>query len=505
MITRISGNVCNKYVHIDLIIEEVTASAETNMSMIKWQLVGYLGAGASNSYWYSNSYHTINVKIDGETVYSLPNTTQSLISIGTDATQKNPTVIATGMVRVPHDNDGSKVCSASFSVAYRYSSSFKWSGAADVELAEIARASRLTTGEGSTFDFGGNLVFNTNRASTAFTHKLYYSVAGNDKVLIAEGIEDSYTWLVPLELMNHFPDARRGEFTFTLETYKDNKYIGNHILSGMYILIPSNIVPTIDAIMVDDATRLMYKYGLYVQGYSKLNVYVDATGAYSSTIKSYTIDVDGVQYLTNDITTDVIKTTEVTITATVTDSRGRTATLTQTRPLLPYTSPTISELKASRCNEDGTENDEGAYMQVKLVASIDPLKYGGVSANSKQFILEYKAAADEVWTTRINYTNAYRFSASPIIAADVDSTYSVRLTVIDDFNTVTQTVELPTGYTLMDFNESGKGIAFGKVSEQDAFECAIDAIFKSCTTEAGADLDALAADVAAIKAQLGIE
>ena len=153
-------------------------------------------------------------------------------------------------------------------------------------------------------------------------------------------------------------------------------------------------------------------------------------------------------------------------------------------------------------------NDEGAYMIVEGDASVVPLEVGVKSCNSKQFILEYKAANDTEWTQHRTYSGGYDYKFKYLIPADVDSTYNVRLTVLDDFNTidnpVTMTTELPTGYTLMDFNASGKGIAFGKVSEQDAFECAMPAIFSSCTTEAGADLDALAADVAAIKQQLGI-
>ena len=61
----ISGNVCNTYVHIDLIVSETGTSVENNTSTVYWKLVGYLGSGASSSHWYSNSYHSINVSING--------------------------------------------------------------------------------------------------------------------------------------------------------------------------------------------------------------------------------------------------------------------------------------------------------------------------------------------------------------------------------------------------------------------------------------------------------
>ena len=60
---RIAGNVCNTYIHIDLLVEEISTSIENNTSTITWYLVGYMGSGGTSAQWYSNSYHTINVNI----------------------------------------------------------------------------------------------------------------------------------------------------------------------------------------------------------------------------------------------------------------------------------------------------------------------------------------------------------------------------------------------------------------------------------------------------------
>ena len=122
----ISGNVCNSYVHIDLIITEMKTNVDGNLSEVMWKLVGYLGSGASSSHWYSNSYHSINVSINGSTVYSLPNTTQKLISIGTSTSASSTVTIASGSTTVPHNSDGSKTCACSFSVVYKYNSAFAW-------------------------------------------------------------------------------------------------------------------------------------------------------------------------------------------------------------------------------------------------------------------------------------------------------------------------------------------------------------------------------------------
>ena len=46
--------------------------------------------------------------------------------------------------------------------------------------------------------------------------------------------------------------------------------------------------------------------------------------------------------------------------------------------------------------------------------------------------------------------------------------YDVRLSVTDFFTTVRKTVEIPTAFTLIDYNASGRAVAFGTVKRQTA-------------------------------------
>ena len=172
---RIAGNVCNTYIHIDLLVEEKSTSIENNTSTVSWSLVGYMGAGGTSAQWYYNSYHTINVNINGKSVYSLANTTQKVISIGTNATQSNPTVIASGTATVPHNEDGTKNCACSFSVVYRYSSAFSWSGSGNVALSNIARATvpKLSV---SSAVLGDKVTISLPRASASYTHSISYKI-----------------------------------------------------------------------------------------------------------------------------------------------------------------------------------------------------------------------------------------------------------------------------------------------------------------------------------------
>ena len=46
-----------------------------------------------------------------------------------------------------------------------------------------------------------------------------------------------------------------------------------------------------------------------------------------------------------------------------------------------------------------------------------------------------------------------------------DNSFDIRLSVSDAFATVKSTFDIPTAFTLLDFNKSGRGLAVGKVSE----------------------------------------
>lgn len=463
----IRGNVCNTYVHIDLILTETGTNVDKNTSTVSWKLVGYLGSGASSSHWYSNSYHSINVSINGSTVYSLPNTTQKAISIGTNTSASSPVTIASGTTTVPHNADGSKTCACSFSVVYRYNSAFAWKGSGNVGLTTIARASQpscitcpnTTQNVGA---LGSTITIYMNSNSSNFRHTVRYAW-GNKNGTIATNIQYNCQWKIPLDFASNIPNATSGWGTIYVDTYNGSKLIGTKSVTFM-ATVPASMVPSISSITCTDPKGYLSKYGGYVQNNSTLKVVVSASGSYSSSIKSYKIVANGVTYMANSPTTGVLITSGTnTITVSVTDSRGRTVTKTTTISVLAYTSPKSSYLTAGRCNSDGTANAEGTHIKIAIKSSITALN----NKNSKSFKLEYKASDATSWTTAATYTAAYSIDTSEVIAASIDKSYRVRLTAKDDFKTIVKEVTAGTAFTLLDFYSSGKGMAVGKVAEID--------------------------------------
>lgn len=473
----ISGNVCNTYVHIDLILTETGTNVDKNTSTVSWKLVGYLGSGASSSHWYSNSYHSINVSINGSTVYSLPNTRQKAISIGTNTSASSPVTIASGTTTVPHNADGSKTCACSFSVVYRYNSAFTWKGSGNVGLTTIARASQpscitypnTTQNVGA---LGSTITIHMNSNSSNFRHTVRYAW-GNKSGTIATNVQYNCQWKIPLDFANNIPSATSGWGTIYVDTYNGSKLIGTKSVT-FRATVTSSMVPSISSITCTDPKGYLSKYGGYVQNKSTLKVVVSASGSYSSSIKSYKIVANGVTYTANSPTTGVLISSGInTITVTVTDSRGRIVTKTTTISVLAYTSPTISYLTAGRCNSEGTADADGAYISASFKTVVTALN----NKNHATAKLEYKKNTETSWTTVGTYT-AYSQTPTKIFAANIDSSYNIRVTVNDDFSSATYEKSVGTVFTLIDFRNTGKGIALGKVSEEDLLDVNMDTRFR---------------------------
>lgn len=468
---RIAGNVCNTYIHIDLLVEEISTSIENNTSTVTWSLVGYMGSGGTSAQWYSNSYHTINVNINGKSVYSLANTTQKVISIGTNATQSNPTVIASGTTTVPHNEDGTKNCACSFSVVYRYSSAFSWSGSGNVALTNIARATvpKLSV---SSAVLGDKVTISLPRASASYTHYISYEIISTVSGMagggsFGSGIGTSYEWTVPESLGQYFASENSTTVVFTVTTYNGSKQVGTPQTATLKVNVP-DYTPTISSVSITDPKGYLNTYGGFVQGKSKANVTMAASGKYGSVIRLYMVKIEkGYNSELSSITTDVLLNSgTTTATIKVVDSRGKTATVTQNITVLPYAAPVIASFNAYRCKSatDSTVDDMGEYIAVSHSTSVSSLN----SKNTKTVTVQYRQAGATQWNTL----------SGSIFTASSDKRWEVRLTVTDKFETTVASREVSVAYTLMDFNASGKGMAIGKVSEGDNFDVNMEAMFR---------------------------
>ena len=369
-------------------------------------------------------------------------------------------------ITVKHNSDGKKTLNVQVGISHEMFNSSQSSVVFNTSLTTIPRSSSISL-SASTIEAGRELTVNITRASGSFTHNVYL-MFGSSTFTIQNGVATSAKGIIPLEVLKQIPNATTGIGSVYCDTYNGGAKIGT---AGQRITItaPSNIVPTyssLNATRVDNVVPSAW--GVYVKGKSKVTLeIVGAAGTYGSTISKYSITGDGQSATASKYTTGVLNNSgTVTFTGVVTDSRGRTATKTANISVVDYSSPKITDFLVQRCNSGGTLTDEGTYVKVTP-------KWSYSSVNSKNTFsakVDYKTKAATTWGTATTVTTS---GSSYIIGGggiSANTSYDIRLTIQDAFETVTKTITIPTAKTTLDFRNGGNGIAVGKVAESDGFE-----------------------------------
>ena len=404
------------------------------------------------------------------TVYCTINGTQYTAAITSDdKITSSGIVLFSRTMNIAHNADGTKTLATSARITHdQFSSS---SQSYSQALTTIPRATTPTV-SASSVNMGSSITISTPRASSSFEHTLTYKF-GSATGTIASDVTTSRAWTVPLSLASQIPNGTSGTCTITCKTYNGSTLIGTKTVS-FTAKVPSSVVPSISTLAVSEGVSgLSAKFGGYVQNKSTAKVSITAAGSYSSTIKSYKTTVAGKSYTGSSFTSGVLSSSgTVTISTTVTDSRGRTASKSTTITVQAYTAPKITKFSVFRANADGSQNYESTSVSCAYAWSISAVG----NKNSNSYLFEYKAKSASSWTA-IASGNSYSINTTRIFSdiAPIDSSYDMRLTITDYFGSVVAFAEVPTAFTLLDFHSSGKGIAFGKVSEQaDQMEIDMD-------------------------------
>lgn len=370
-------------------------------------------------------------------------------------------------VTVAHASDGTKTCAFSATAGINVTLSGTYYGnitaSGNGTFNTIARASTISSVTGSVSVNGTNTcTVNISRKSDSFTHTVVFAFGSYSKTTTGVGTSTSYA--IPTSWLNAIPSATSGTAKVTVTTYSGSTKIGSAVSKNFTLTVPASVVPTIGSVAVNDTTTHQTTFGNMVQGKSKPKWTITASGALGSTIKTYKTEFEGKSY-TGATPTGSTITGSGTVTAkiTVTDSRGRTATVNKSWTVVAYTAPKIISFQGFRCLADGTENYDGTYISANVNFSVSPVN----NKNTATYTIEYKLQTATTWTVlaegSVYALNDTIISASGLFG--VDNSFDIRLSVTDSFGTVRSTFEIPTAFTLLDFNESGRALAFGKVSE----------------------------------------
>lgn len=373
----------------------------------------------------------------------------------------------TKTVTVAHAADGTKTCSFSATCGINVTLSGTYYGnvtaSGNGTFDTIARASTISSVTSSVSVNGTNAVtVNITRVSSSFTHTVVFSFGSYSKTTNDVGTSTSYA--IPTSWLNAIPSATSGTAKVIVTTYSGSTKIGSAVSKNFTLTVPASVVPTISTVSISETVSgLNAQFGGFVQSKSKVKVTITAAGALGSTIKAYKTVLDGKTYTGSAPTTGTLGTAgSRTATITVTDSRGRTASTTKTIAVIAYAAPQINTFTAIRANGLGSADDNGTMALARIKFSISAVS----NKNSKSYKVEYRPKSSDTWTQAAT-GSVYAYDSNMLlnINLNTDTSYDLRLSLTDYFGTVTAFTEVATAFTLMDFNASGKGLAFGKVSE----------------------------------------
>ena len=317
------------------------------------------------------------------------------------------------------------------------------------------------------------------RYSAAFKDTITWTCGTASGTIAALSQETTFAFTPPMELAAQAPNAAAVEIRFVVSTYQaDGTTLVATSSTTIAAAIPETVKPSC-MLVASDTTGSFAAYGAYVQGRSRLRLVVTPTLAYGSEIASYQIVADGRTYTASDVTTDPIAGSgTLTLTARVTDRRGRTSdAATVTITVLPCAAPQISSFTAQRCAADGTADEEGLYIKVTFGAAISPLNH----KNTAAYCVRYKKTGTEDWTTitLTDYAGQYAVSSgTTVFAAAAADAWDVQISAQDAFAETAQTRSVPIAFSLVNYNASGRGLAFGRISQvEDTFEVDMPARF----------------------------
>ena len=448
---------------------QVSQSIADNTTTISWSLEG---AGyASFSYCYARNF---TVVINDTTVYYAQGGSS-------EVKLYNGTVVASGTLVISHDSDGNKSFSASVAAGI-YDWSPTCTGSGTFYLNKIPRLSSLSVSNGT---LGTAQTLTVTKQNSSFTHTIMYKCGTASGTIVTKSSSTSINWTPPMSLASQNTTGTIVSISFTIETYSGSDSVGSSSKT-ISCSIPDSVRPT--CVINVERVPLVTDYydsdwwmrnDVYIQGITKVQSNIVANESYGSSISSYSVKMDNSTYNGQSVTMAAPSNSgNVTITATVTDKRGRSGSATKTINVLPCPSCQITKLSGIRCNNDGTSNDRGEYilMDYAYDSGFFTTEYGSNNGSAMAEVY-YKKHSDSAWTLLAQQYDIQHFppsswtsdevKAASLFQADTANSYDLKLVVSDYFNTVTMTGRVGTAYSLIHWKASGKGMGIGKTSELD--------------------------------------
>ena len=453
----------NQYVKYTITITQNSQNIANNTSNVTVSVRFY----RTNTGYVTYGTGTLYCKINGTTYSASVTPSQEITNSGI--------VLFTKTLDIGHNSDGTKTLTCSAWISHNAPLSSSEQSYSQV-LTTIPRKSTMNVANGV---LGTAMTLKVTRQSSSFTHTITYECGSYTGTICEKSSSTSISWTPHEKFANGAPNGSSVYLSFSIETFNGNTSLGKNGYSVWCTIPESDTYKPSVSISVSDAMGYLSTYGNYVKSKSKFKIEISASGKYSATIKSYGVTVDGKKYTTSSFTTDVISGSgTLTISAEVTDSRGRKGTTSINVTVLDYKLPKISSVSVYRCDSSGNPLSSGGYLAVSFRSTIISLN----NKNTARYVIGYKKVMDTEYTneTLSTYENVYSVTDGKFVfVADRASSYDITLTAKDAFGSVSKTTVGTSIKKLFSWGTTIFGIAFGKIVELvDTLDVGLKTLFR---------------------------
>ena len=431
----------NKYINYSVNSQELSYDINSNTSVVRV----WIDVWRTNTGYTTYGTGTVYARINGG-VYSAGISTGQKITL-------TPIRLGTWDVTVGHNADGSKAISITGWISHSQFSSgeegYTHTLTTIPRQANITESSNFTDVQNPTIKFSNPGSFNMSVWLEPNPNGPHLAVRDN---IPNTG---SYTWELTDEERNQLREACKGKTcTIRIGLYSNNKQWASYH-DRTYTITNAN--PSFTSIT---ATPVNPFGSLYLQGKSSIKLTVNgAKGIYGSTITTYSIKGGDYSYSgeSNTYTTDVLsKSGDITFTATITDSRGFTASKTVKVTVTAYTLPTLT-FETYRCDSSGTKDIiKGTYIYIKPTFTYCVITGNAIKTKSIKINNTSKSTA-------FNSGQGYVFSGYAL-----NTTHEVEVSITDNVgNTVTVIHDIDIGKVILNIPPHKNGVGWGRYCNKE--------------------------------------
>ena len=471
---------------------QVSQDKNLNKTTVRYECGVYCGHN-----FYNNAISMSAVSINGSQVYAGGTYSQFM---------RGNHVIASGNVDISHSNDGSGSITISAFTGWLYQSHNYSASAKTFALDTIVRGAVVV----STISFNNNTVQNPSvRFDYNGSDQLKATLEYGNKVLGGQIIPTPYTTedghykytydLTTAEKSEILNDCPGNEFSqpiyLVITTIKDGNEIYRSYGETSYTVNQTSaLLPT--------AYISIYSGGTIYKNVTEIGIKVSGTAKQGASIYRCNLEIPDTYNgsVSNGIVENFVvsKSGTITITGTVTDTRGFSSTATQTITVTDYVYPDIAPIRLFRCDYDDVNHEvipkaNGLYVAFEATVTgqgnltfVERHRESGTSWGNTWYTVSHWS---DISNPNIYFTHCNPATYDPAASetyADVTKAYDFEFKLTDsDGFTDFYSASVPSESVTLHLGNGGKNVAIGKfadTSRPNLFESAWLALLKGGAT-----------------------